>query len=526
MTRLTAIRRRVRTEGGFTVIVALAVLMVVTLLTAAAFAAVGGDVTLTAADVNGKQAYAAAQAGVQAYLYALNSNSASSQWWENCANDSAGGTLPGAAGVRYAYAPVPANGTTACSSANPMGTIIDAATGTLRIQSTGWAGTAHRTIVASFRTLSPLSYMWYTVHETEDPSVGGSECSSSAFYYSSPPPPAACDIYWVTGDTVNGPLYTQDQLLIPAGNTPTFGRTSQDVIASQVPTSGANDICVNSNCQNDPNIVGTRQPNVTPQVPLPSDNTNLLSDATAHGKVYTGVVTLHVTGTTATGWNCTSSSSCTQIGPVDLTRYPIIYARNATGCAGTYDPQSVSYASYTSSPGGSSANGGAYYGQCGDVYVSSGSYTTPLTIAAANNVIVTGSLTTTEDATGTPTGTATLGLVANQYVRVKHDCSGNPDVTIDGSILTLSHSFFVDNYGCGGTPLGTLTVHGAIAQKYRGIVGTVDGSGYLKNYWYDNRLAVMLPPYLFDLQNTQWTVFRQTLCPTTTSAAGTVSCAS
>jgi hypothetical protein len=106
-------------------------------------------------------------------------------------------------------------------------------------------------------------------------------------------------------------------------------------------------------------------------------------------------------------------------------------------------------------------------------------------------------------------------------------CNGtnnNPNVTIDGAILTLQHSFFVDNYGCGGTPQGTLTVHGAIAQYFRGIVGTVGASGYLKNYNYDDRLSLILPPYLFDLQNMEWGVFRETTCNTAVSASNAASC--
>jgi hypothetical protein len=53
----------------------------------------------------------------------------------------------------------------------------------------------------------------------------------------------------------------------------------------------------------------------------------------------------------------------------------------------------------------------------------------------------------------------------------------------------------------------------------------LEGSGgYLKNYNYDDRLAVLLPPYLFDLQNTQWAVFRETLCSPTAAASSTSSC--
>jgi hypothetical protein len=496
-------------------IIALGVLAITALLTAAVFLTVRSDVTLTRADLDGKRAYGAAQAGLQAYLYSLNSNATNSQWWETCTNDTVNNkVVPGTTTTTtYSYAPVPANGATTCSTTDPIGSLIDTATGTLRLKFTGYSNNVQRTVVASFRTLSPLSFLWYTVHETVDTSIGGSGCAT--FYYTGSGPPSSCYIYWVTGDTMNGPLYTQDQLLIYPGGSPTFGRNAQDVIASQVSTTGTNDICAFSNCQN-ANVVGTRQPAVTPQVPLPSDNSNLLTDATNHGKVYSGTTTLTVSGTTATGWNCPTSTTCTAVS-VNLTTYPIIYAANAAGCSTTYTPTSVSYPTNS---------GGHYYGSCGDIYIS-GSYTTPLTIAAANDVVVTGDLTTTTDASGNPTGAATVGLVANQYVRVMHPCTngyGNPNVTIDAAILTLAHSFFVDNYNCGGTPLGSLTVHGAIAQYFRGIVGQVSNSGYLKNYNYDDRLGLILPPYLFDLQNTEWGVFRETLCSPTAAASSSNSC--
>ena len=107
-----------------------------------------------------------------------------------------------------------------------------------------------------------------------------------------------------------------------------------------------------------------------------------------------------------------------------------------------------------------------------------------------------------------------MGLIANNFVRVYHqvnrdsdgNCNGNystrpsemGNVTIEAAILSLRHSFMVDNYDC-GNDLGTLTVTGAIAQKYRGPVGTGSGgsvdTGYLKNYTYDDRLRYRSPPF-------------------------------
>jgi Tfp pilus assembly protein PilX len=517
---------RLRAQGGFTMILALAVLTVTSLLSAAVFLTVSSDATLTQTDLNGKRAYAAAQSGLQAYLYALNSNATNSQWWETCANDTIGLTaVPGTTtGASYSYGPV-----TSCVSTDPVGSLIDRTTNTLRMKFTGYAGTgcatssypcSTRTVVASFKTVSPLSFLWYTVYETVDTSIAPQGTNCAAFYYATPGPSSSCYIYWVTGDHMNGPMYTQDQFLVSGGNAPTFGRSgTKDPIASQVPTNGSQDICASSNCQSA--VVTNPQPNVAQQVPLPSDNSNLLSDAQKHGAVLSGTTTLTVNGTQATGYNCPSASStgaCTPV-TIDLTAQPLIYAANTSGCtSSSYTPTNISYPTTSS---------GNYYGPCGDIYVS-GSYSTPLTIAAADDVIVTSNLINSTDTnptgTASPTGTATLGLVANQYVRVKHDCSGNPAVTIDGAILTLAHSFFVDNYDCGGSSLGTLTVHGAIAQYFRGIVGQVGTSGYLKNYNYDDRLGLILPPYLFDLQNSEWGVVRETLCVPNASASSPSSC--
>jgi hypothetical protein len=514
----------------------LGVMTVVTLASAALFVAVQGDASLSRNDLNGKRAYAAAQAGVQAYLYLLNDNASDSQWWETCSNDTKTATqVPGVSyAATYSYQPVLANQASACSNSNPVATLIDSSTGTLRVAVTGTAGQAStpggvatRTIVASFKTQTPLSYLWYTVHETVDPSVilaeGDSQSQAnqcSIFYYSGSGPPSYCQINWFSGDTMNGPMYTQDQLLIYSGANPSFGRGPHDQIISQTPTSS---VCAYGNCQHAVfNGNAVANPPANDQVPLPADNGGLLTDATNHGHVFTGTVNVTVhSGGTETIVNCPSSSAggaCT----TTTQQYSIIYAANGSGCSTSYNPTSVSYPTDTNS--GYTSD---YYGPCGDIYVS-GTYSNPLTLAAANDIIVTGDLQTTEDSNGSPTGSATLGLVANQYVRVMHSCTSNPARTIDAAILTLQHSFFVDNYTCGSNggsnPYGSLTIHGALAQYYRGAVGTSGPSGYLKNYNYDDRLGLLLPPYLFDLQSTAWVVFRETSCAAHGSQTGSGSC--
>jgi hypothetical protein len=119
-----------------------------------------------------------------------------------------------------------------------------------------------------------------------------------------------------------------------------------------------------------------------------------------------------------------------------------------------------------------------------------------------------------------------LGLIANNFVRVAHRVTRtdptNPsscttensaqhpavgDLEIDAAILSLNHSFIVDNYACGAS-LGTLTVFGAIAQRFRGPVGTSAGTGYIKDYNYDDRLKYRSPPYFLEPVSAAWHVVR------------------
>ncbi len=151
-----------------------------------------------------------------------------------------------------------------------------------------------------------------------------------------------------------------------------------------------------------------------------------------------------------------------------------------------------------------------------------------------------GNVTTSSSGGSTLTGNATLALIANSFIRVQHGvtypdsgngqyCDGNsvnlssqtfPNITIDAAMLAVQHSFIVDNFSCGSS-LGNLTVNGVIAQYFRGAVGTTGGTGYIKQYTYDDRLKVLTPPYLFDISTADWLLSRQTLC---SGSSGTAAC--
>jgi hypothetical protein len=61
-----------------------------------------------------------------------------------------------------------------------------------------------------------------------------------------------------------------------------------------------------------------------------------------------------------------------------------------------------------------------------------------------------------------------------------------------------------------GADLGTTTVNGVIAQKWRGPVGTggSGGTGYLKDYNYDTRLRHASPPHALSPFETEFKVNR------------------
>ena len=233
-----------------------------------------------------------------------------------------------------------------------------------------------------------------------------------------------------------------------------------------------------------------------------------------HGQVFSGTTTVTFNGaSTATVMNCpgtTAASTCTTTS-LDITAKPIIYVQNAAACSLTpYSPYDVSYPTTTV--------GSNYYGCEGDVYVK-GNYSASFTIAAANDIVVTGDLTTAHDGSGQPTGPAVLG-VGREQVRARdarRDAASEPQLsavpsseggnvtnvtnpnqtltspTIDAAILAVQHSWIVDNFDC-GAKLQNLTVNGAIAQYYRGPVAVTGTTGYLKDYTYDDRLHVTLPP--------------------------------
>lgn len=548
--------RAARRESGFTMIVTLVVLLIASLLMAAAFAAANGDVHLTHTDTNAKKAYYAALAGISDYAYHLNEDV---NYWTYCTGGAAASNhslnlypsttnrvaVPEASEEQYAIRLLPASSAPTtdnkCDPASPVSTMIEsgvktngANSGTFRIESTGFSGTQERTVVATFSNGGFLKFIYYTKYETADPvTYEPPEPKCEAFRASRP---SGCStISFISADTINGPIHTEDTASI-CGE-PTFGRGPADVVefrGGSVATSG---------CSNSAKYLGTLIPPAKVQSIEPPPSNNSLKTVVEPAYHYTGRTVIVLTGSTMTVTNEGTTKTA-----VSMPASGVIYVSNGTGCSVPYTPFGPEYSKDAS---------------CGNVYVS-GNYTGQLTIAAENDVIINGSITTPVNGEGIPTTNAVLGLISNNFVRIYHpvgeyytghgtrneECNNsdkynrtvgkceyenneeNCDAptltaaedpnkwgpltspTIYAAILAVNHSFIVDNFRC-GNPLGTLTVHGAIAQIFRGTVGThnngVVASGYAKNYIYDDRLQYESPPYFLNPVRAPWTIRRETL---------------
>ncbi len=538
-------RARVRGggEAGFTMIATMIGTTFMLMLALVAVTAVRGDIPLTSKDIASKRAYEAAKAGVEYYAFHLYANAA---YWSECTTPASSSgpnpnglnqvntttnrrSLPGDATAQYAIELIPATGQSSCKTTEPTKSMIETSgpgTGSFRIRSNGFAGSSQVQIVTTFKRPSFLDYVYFTQLETSDPVTYGypnpstkltnayKQCEltyeQGRYDQDIPGTSDSCNVIsFVTGDKVNGPMHTNDTIAVCG--TPGFGREISDQIEIGGRTPGW---FRTSGCSGSPTFTGTKVTSASILVP-PASNTKLKTLAEKEGYKETGQIYVCLENTTiktsTTSPSC-STNTTTRAFPTN----GVVYVGNSLTetCSPVYSPFNATYPA--SSP-------------CGNVYVH-GTYNGQLTIAAQNDIIINGDI--CRGNCGTPTGTGMLGLIANNFVRVYHpytvtayrdeeeskeiDACGRThtesslnDVNIDAAVLAINHSFIVDHYNC-GNELGKVNVEGAIAQKFRGPVGTSGGTGYIKNYVYDDRLRYLEPPYFIEPTGTAWVIGRET----------------
>lgn len=362
------------------------------------------------------------------------------------------------------------------------------------------------------------------------------------------PSPYCSDIDFVTGDTLDGSIWVKDAIFVCG--TPHFDivhTMDSNPPPGQFTEAGTGCAGENTPVISDPSA--STAGSATPDESIPNTNNSLASTASAAGCLYEGPTEITLTGTTmevdspdtptaggsGTGPNDSldASGNPNQCLPTTADPNPklpsngVIYVEDCPasnfGCSesGAFDPMAGL---------GETGNSGPSYGDA----IVQGTVGAPLTIATANNIVVDGNICYLNNPCGSApptTSTEVLGLIAQNFVEINHpnrapSCgsgwSSAPDCTlqnptVDAVILAMNGSFIVNNYNQ-GSPLGTLTVVGAIGQQWRGPVGTISGNspatGYLKDYIYDNRLQVLSPPYYLNPGTASWGLGGITLQPT------------
>lgn len=547
--------KRGQQEDGFTMVVTVIAMSVLALLVLVAVTAVNGDAHLTSRDLMRKQAYEAAKAGIDEYAFRLHTYTG---YWSKCdtvegsAVNQKGSTekrrsIPGLPTAQYAIELIPATGYSKCDPTNlatataSMLQSVDPMKGTFRIRSNGYAGDSHVAITATFKPASFLDYVYFTQYETSDPvsyateelkygaekqcekfirdgrtsvalkNKAGQTMNTAGGVYqgkSGESEKYCTTISFVSGDNIKGPMHTNDAFVIckeTFGAKPILGRTIADPVEVGAGSPGwyptkEGLLHSGSNCGGEPDIKGQFQLNSAVIIP-PETNSELATIAEPAYR-FSGEVSICLNGATMTvgkGKSCTEQT-------LPLPTNGVIYV-SSVACSGLYTPFNLIYSNTVS--------------ECGNVNLS-GTYSKPLTIAAANDVVITGNITKTSES-------GMLGLIANNFIRIYHpvklvhpaeepnawECGKEnltgsvQNIKIEAALLAIKHSFIVDNYDCGGS-LGSLNVTGAIAQKFRGAVGTTTGTGYIKNYEYDERLKTTEPPSFIQPVKSDWVIGRET----------------
>jgi hypothetical protein len=272
------------------------------------------------------------------------------------------------------------------------------------------------------------------------------------------------NIWWISGDTVWGPMHTQDNL-----------RVSGEPVFMQRTTSLKSIIYDNGPPPRDnPKFLGGYETGVN--VSLPSDLTPLLTAANNGGKVFNGPDSVYIEF--QSNGNVKWKQGATSPWSVD----PL----------STFAPNGVIYANGTNVHVSGTISGRATLGAGGTTGNDK-----------RGNIFIDDDILYAHDP-GAGSSTDLLGLVAENNILISdNSANNNNDVTIQASCFSRSGGFTAEDYASRGVE-GRIKLLGGIQQNKRGPVGTFDTdrhgnpylkNGYLKNYLYDDRLMYDAPPF-------------------------------
>ena len=528
-------RRRSRhaAEEGFALITTVLVIALLAAFSLVVLQQTLSSTTLSKKDQDWVAALGAAQAGVDDYLSRLNDTNGGYYVWTTANPDPANQAM-GFTGGAANWAPVPTaggesargsfhydvdtSGFTGTSTVSPNGNIV--------VSSTGRVGQRSRTITSTVRRSGFVDYVYFTDFETQDPLTYGTQAARDAAvanctnYYGTRAASPTCTDIAFSNDTLNGPVHTNDTMLI-CGN----------VAFKDTVTTGSGPIAANAGkhyrtdgCASTSGTTFLRpdDPQPVKRVDLPTTNLGLKAETSAaaspRGCLYVGPTKIVVNGPqlrVSSPWTKTVTPGCAKDTWFPIPVNGVVYV-DVVPAEGTSDPNSWG-ATEAGKPTCPTTGNNVGYPiptetswnypcKAGDVFIEQqdGAPTSALqgrlTVSANNNLYITNHL----DYAGGTGGTSFLGLIAEQFLYVWHPVSGSTNLNLPGqstpfldarisaALLSVNHAITVQHFGVGAS-LGTLHVTGALIQKFRGIVRS-GSSGYAKNYVYDQRLRYDASP--------------------------------
>lgn len=430
-------------------------------------------------------------------------------------------------------------------------------TGVLRLRSTGRAGGETRTVVADLRQKGFIDYLYFTDYEVVDPTLANPSSTTNCEIHYPGSRPGCSTIYFSGSDDFRGPVHTNDAMhtngatdffgkvttayrnattgatFVSSGAAPTFhvGGAPEHVSSIGMPETNAE---LRKEVRTD---LGTEVPNPgclytgPTQITFNSDGTmTIISPWTLKTRIGNATDTIGsepsacgTPGPTGLARTTTVSGVTKYVGTtIPLIPNMVIYVQNVPNGTGNVNrTASTTTPPWTPTvPCVTSGNSIGYpilnekvpfpsssYGcRNGDLFVK-GTLDGNATLAAENYIYVTGDL-TYENRTKTPDGDM-LGLIGQNAVWVWNPMNSSAvpllktgaaidlDRSIEAAILSVKHTFTVQNYTLGADDRGRLSIWGAISQRFRGPVGTGSGTintGYAKDYNYDERFREIAPP--------------------------------
>ena len=544
------LRRRLATSGvdsgmALVTVLGLGLFLSILMFTATGFAV--KQVQQVRGDQDWNSSFAAAQAGVDDYISHLNADGTYWRYGNPTDPYSASSTLALPTGTLANPAFTGWTGIPGTTTRGYFRYEVDnslfTSQGILKLRSSGKVGTRIRTVEVQVRRRGFIDYLYFTDYDTKDPAAYETVVGDS---YTSTQAEPKCHKHSYEGridkingvstgctsirfigsggvtDIINGPMHSNDSFYT-CGSPKFQGATS----TSWTGNAGVRYIR-DTSCTGNPIFSTSGDPKYASQLTMPPSNSAIRNEVdptrtSPVGCLYTGPtsIVLNSTGTMniQSPWTKNGGAAYCGVGNnISLPANGVIYVQNVPAVADAYTNATPTTACKNSGAGNSlgypqTNDIGTFACKNGDAFIE-GTLKGQLSVAAENNIIVTWHV----DYAGGSSGTDLLGLMANNYVEVYHpvqctsysgaECTAGNNLTptgktgtftntrINAAILSVNHSFRVENYRWGSS-LGTLNITGAIAQRYRGIVGS-GSSGFAKNYVYDSRLRYASPPKFLD----------------------------